>query len=95
MKLEFDPDRGYKGVVGTKFLSIDDYLTQPVIVWCHKNIGPIHWPKDVNEVLQGEGWEIAADWEGYLNGIDKPRTYVIIHTSISDKLVTDFWIRFQ
>lgn len=96
MKLEFDPDKGYgRDPVTKKYLVKDDYLSLPVVRWCHERIGPIDWPKDVNEILRGEGWEIFADWDGWLRNVDKPRTYVIIHTSLDTKLVTDFWMRFQ
>ena len=96
MKLEFDPDKGYVSIISKKVLSVEDYLNQPVIAWCHRNIGPIHWPKDVAELLRGDGWAISVDWNPWLNNVDdRPRTYVIIEQEISDRLITEFWMRFQ
>ncbi len=96
MKLEFDSDLGYVTVVDRKMLILEDYLSQPVIRWCHERIGPIKWPKDVNEILRGDGWEISADWTVWMyNRSQKPRTYVILHKDIDPSLITDFWMRFQ
>lgn len=97
MKLEFDPDKGYGSTpVRKKRLERKDYLTLPVIRWCHERIGPIRWPKSVNEVLTGEGWQIYAQWDDYLKHLDnKPRTYVIINKDIDQRLITEFWMRFQ
>lgn len=93
--LEFDPDRGYTNVVNRKFLILEDYLSQPVIHWCHERIGAMRWPKEVNEILTGDGWEIYADWGPWLNQVDKPRTYVIITKQVEQRLITEFWMRFQ
>ena len=95
MKLEFDIDKGYTNICNKKVLELDDYLNQPVIRWCHERIGPMSWPKGVNEVLCGDGWEIATDWENVIQYLDNPRIYVIIHKDIDSKLLTDFWMRFQ
>jgi len=97
MKLEFDSDKGYRsGVYGRK-LDKEDYLSLPIVKWCNDKIGEINWPKDVNEVLTGDGWDIYSDWVERLsdNTLDfAPRLYVIINKEIDQRLVTEFWIRF-
>ena len=96
MKLEFDTDKGYKNIADKKVLSLEDYLSQPVIRWCHERIGPLKWPKDPNEILCGDGWEICADWTKWMHDRStKPEVSVIIHKDINSQLVTDFWMRFQ
>lgn len=96
MKLEFDINKGYKDIVDKKVLTLEDYLNQPVIFWCHEKIGPMKWPKDVNEILSGDGWEISADWTRWMyDRSTKPEVSVIIHKDVDSRLLTDFWIRFQ
>ena len=96
LELEFNIDLGYTNVVNRQMLILEDYLSQPVIEWCHEKIGPIQWPKDVNEILRGDGWEISADWSVWmLNRTTTPRVCVIIHKDIDPQLITEFWIRFQ
>lgn len=96
LELEFNIDKGYTNIVTRQILILEDYLSQPVISWCHEKIGPILWPKDVNEILRGDGWEISADWNKWLYDRDKnPRTCVIIHKDIDPQLITEFWMRFQ
>lgn len=94
--LEYDVDRAYSTVVDKKFLELEDYLAQPLIRWCHRNIGPMNWPKLPEEILQGDGWEIAVDWSKWMfNRSTKPEACVIIHKDIDSQLLTDFWMRFQ
>lgn len=95
IRLEFDSDKGYGSGFRTKSITKEDYLSLPVLKWCHEKLGPINFPKDPNEVLTGDGWEIYADWEGYLKGIDKPRIYVIIDKQINQRLITEFWMKFS
>ena len=94
--LDFDIELGYTKTVNKQILVLEDYLDQPVIRWCHEKIGPIKWPKEVNEILIGDGWEIAADWNKWmLNRSTNPRVSVIIHKEIDTHLITEFWMRFQ
>jgi hypothetical protein len=96
MKLEFDTVKGYGDFEIVEPTTLDDYLGVPVIAWCHGKIGNISWPRDPNEVLQGDGWEISADWQDYLNyGNTMPRVYVIITKPVDQRLLTEFWIRFS
>ncbi len=96
LELEFDIDLGYTNIVNRQMLILEDYLSQPVIRWCHEKIGPICWPKDVNEILRGDGWEISADWSVWMYDRSRnPRVCVIINKEVDTQLLTDFWIRFQ
>lgn len=96
MKLEFDTAKGYIDREIKDEMTIDDYLSMPVIAWCHRKIGPMDWPRDPNQVLHGDGWEILADWSEYLAKTSLlPQTYVIITKPVDDQLLTDFWMRFQ
>lgn len=94
--LEYDVDRAYATVADKKTLDLEDYLAQPLLLWCHKNIGPIKWPREPAEIMHGDGWEIAVDWNKWmLNHSNKPEACVIINKDIDPQLLTDFWMRFQ
>lgn len=96
LELEFNIELGYTKTINKQILVLEDYLDQPVIRWCHEKVGPIVWPKDVNEILRGDGWEISADWTKWMhNRSTKPRVCVIIKKDIDPQLVTEFWMRFQ
>ena len=95
--LVFDSEKGYgrgiKGKVATK----EDYLSLPVIKWCHEKVGPLKFPKDPNEILTGDGWEIYSDWNDilYKDSVDlRPGLHVIIHKEINSRLITEFWMKF-
>ena len=96
IELEFDSDIGYHLVSDKKVLEFEDYMDQPVVYWLHTKVGEMKWPRDVNEILHGDGWEISADWANWMyDTSQKPRTCAIIHKDINPQLVTEFWIRFQ
>jgi hypothetical protein len=96
IELEFDIHKGYSDVVlkGRK-ITKDDYLDLPIIQWAVKNIGPI-LTANPGEILHGQGWEIYADWQSYLTRLDnKPRVVLRLAEPVDDRLITDFWMRFQ
>lgn len=96
MRLEFDPDLGYgsEPVVG-KDMTLDQYLALPVIGWCHSKIGCMDWPRDPQQVLTGQGWEVYADWGQYYKEGTVPRTFILTAQDLSTELITEFWMRFQ
>lgn len=96
IELEFDIHKGYTDVVlkGRK-ISKDDYMQLPIIQWAVKNIGPI-LTSEPGQILYGQGWEIYADWQSYIGGIDRtPRVVLKLNRQVDQRLITDFWMRFQ
>jgi hypothetical protein len=96
IELEFDIHKGYSNVVlkGRK-ITRDDYIALPIIQWAVKNVGPI-LTANPGEILHGEGWEIYADWQGYLARADQcPKVVIRLTEPVDDRLITDFWMRFQ
>jgi hypothetical protein len=96
IELEFDIHKGYSDVVlkGRK-ITRDDYIALPIIQWAVKNVGPI-LTANPGEILHGEGWEIYADWQGYLARADQcPKVVIRLTEPVDDRLITDFWMRFQ
>lgn len=96
LELEFDINKGYNDVVlKGKRLTKLDYMQLPIIQWAVKNIGELR-TNGVGEILHGDGWEIYADWQGYLNKLDdKPRVVLKCTHELDSRLVTEFWMRFQ
>jgi hypothetical protein len=96
IELEFDIHKGYSDVVlKGRELTKDDYMSLPVIQWAVKNVGPI-LTANPGEILHGQGWEIYADWQGYLADADQtPRVVLRLEEPVDDRLITDFWMRFQ
>lgn len=89
--LEFDPNRGYgsEPLLGQK-ITVDQYLTLPVIKWAADNIGPII-DRGPDSSVGGEQWYIKAKW----TNIHTPKTFLIVSKKVDSKLFTDFWFRFQ
>jgi hypothetical protein len=96
IELEFNIHRGYSNVVlKGRRITKDDYMALPIIQWAVKNIGPILTSEE-GQVLYGEGWEIYADWQSYIGGVDKtPRVVLKLDRQVDQRLITDFWMRFQ
>jgi hypothetical protein len=95
IKLEFDCDKAYGNCELSDPITLDNYMELPVVEWCHKKIGAMNWPRDPNEVLYGDGWQIGADWSDYLeHRSNLPYVYVIITKPVEQKLITEFWMRF-
>ena len=94
--LEFDIHKGYSNVVlNGKTLTKEDFMSLPVIQWAVKNIGPI-LTSEPGQILHGDGWEIYADWQGYLAHTDQyPKVMLKLSRPVDDRLLTDFWMRFQ
>lgn len=95
IELEFNIEKGYSDVVlkGRK-VTKDDYMTLPIVLWAVKNIGPI-LTHEVGQILHGDGWEIYADWQSYLQGLDKkPRVVLKLDCELDTRLILDFWMRF-
>ena len=96
LELEFNINKAYSDVVlKGKNLSKRDYMALPIVQWAVKNIGPLKTTK-VGEILPGDGWEIYADWQYYLNNVDeKPRVVLKCKCDLDSRLVTEFWMKFQ
>lgn len=95
-ELPFDINKAYSDVVlRGKNLTKIDYMQLPIIQWAVKNIGPLK-TASVGEILHGEGWEIYADWQDYINKVDdKPRVVLKCKHELDSRLITEFWMRFQ
>lgn len=96
IELDFDIQKGYTDVVlkGRK-ITPADYMELPIVQWCVKNVGHIK-TANPGEILHGDGWEIFADWQNYIGGVDKtPRVVLKLHTEVDQRLITEFWMRFQ
>jgi hypothetical protein len=96
IELEFDLTKGYGDVVlKGRTLSKTDYMQLPIVKWAVKNVGELRTDQQ-GQVLYGDGWEIFADWQTYLNGLDKrPRVVLKLTQQVDQRLITDFWMRFQ
>jgi hypothetical protein len=96
IELEFDIQKGYSDVVlEGKTLTKQDYTQLPIVQWAVKNIGPI-LTNEPGQILYGEGWEIYADWNNYINEVDDtPRVVLKCKHELDSRLITEFWIRFQ
>lgn len=95
-ELTFDIRKGYSDVVlQGRTITPDDYMQLPIIAWAVQNIGAIRTAKP-GEILHGDGWEIFADWQNYLSGVDNtPRVVLKLHSQVDQRLITEFWMRFQ
>ena len=96
VELEFNIHRGYSNVeLKGRRITKDDYMAFPIIQWAVKNVGPILTAKE-GDILHGEGWEIYADWQGYLARADHyPKVVIRLTEPVDQRLITDFWMRFQ
>lgn len=97
IEMEFDHQRAYGDVVFGENITYEDYLTVPIVRWCIKNIGPLHWPISPGDSLSGEGWEVYADWSLWMSAkfYDRPpRTVLLLTDDVDSKLLTEFWIKF-
>ena len=95
-QLKFDIQKGYSDVVLTgKTVAKEDIMQLPIVQWAVKNIGPL-LTSDPGQILHGEGWEIYADWDPYLIGLDgTPQVMLQCTCELDSRLITDFWMRFQ
>lgn len=96
VELEFDIEKGYSNVVlEGKTLTKLHYMQLPIVQWAVKNIGPV-LTSEPGQILYGEGWEIYADWNDYINAVDNtPRVVLKCNHKLDSRLITEFWMRFQ
>jgi hypothetical protein len=95
LSLNFDLDLGYGDIViEGREPSLEELLRLPIVAWLDRNVGRLRHPRDPQEMLNGDGWIIIADWN-MLEYWNKPRCRVEITKSVSDRIVTEFWMRFQ
>lgn len=94
MKLEFDFDKGY-GHQEFNGRSIEqaDYFRLPIIQWLNDNVGTMKWPKEEGESPSGLGWRLLAEWSTP-DLTTQPKVYIIFDTALSERQITEFWIRF-
>jgi len=94
-RLPFDLDLGYSDVViEGREPTREDLLALPIVAWLDRNVGLLNYPRDPREMLNGDGWIIIADWN-MLEYWNRPRCRVEVSKPISDRLITEFWMRFQ
>lgn len=93
--LPFDIDLGY-GTVEIKGREplLEDLLSLPIVAWLDRNVGALNYPRDQREMLNGDGWIIIADWN-MLEHWNRPRCRVEVSKPIEQRLITEFWMRFQ
>jgi hypothetical protein len=97
IQLEFDQRKAYGDVIFNHDITYEDYMSVPVIRWCSEHIGLLRWPIRPGEQVSGEGWEIYADWSKWMAAKYRdipPRTVLILHEEVDQKLITEFWMRF-
>lgn len=95
INLEFDIDLGYGDIViSGQEPTVEDLLNLPVVRWLDQHIGPLEFPRDPGKLLNGNGWTISAEWN-MLEHERRPRCWVLLDKPVEDRLLTEFWMRFQ
>ncbi len=95
INLEFDIGLGYGDIViEGREPTVDDLLALPVVRWLNDNVGPLEHPRDPNKLLNGQGWTVSYQWN-MLERTQRPRCWVLLEQPIDDRLITEFWMRFQ
>lgn len=94
MKIEFDFGKGYGGIeFNGRSIEQADYMQLPIIRWLNDNVGLLKWPKNEGESPSGQGWRLLAEWATE-DFTQEPKVYIIFETPLSERQITEFWMRF-